>query len=357
MGPPMGVIERLTDWIVDSDLPLDLASLERSVPGIVREQAPLSHPGTAQEVIDMLIGLGPVEPLLRDDRVTDVLINGPSDIWVDRDGSLEKVDTEFPDAASLAAAIERVISPLGLSLDHASPMVDARLRDGSRLHAALPPVAVDGPVVAIRRFRNAFRDLDDLVESGGIRPDGAELLRRAVADRLTILVVGGTGAGKTTLLNLLSREIPSGERVVAVEDAAELALAGHVVRLEARSPNAEGRGEVDLRQLVRAALRLRPDRLVVGEVRGPEALELVTALNTGHTGSLATVHANSAEEALLRLETLALMEASSISATTISRQLHAAIQLVVLVVRDRSSRYVSTISGLEARGLVERYRR
>ena len=223
--------------------------------------------------VDALLGLGPLQPLVDDLDISDILVNGPDEIWVERGGELSRVEgVRFGSGAEMQAAVERVIAPLGLRLDRASPAVDARLPDGSRLHAMIPPVSIDGPVIAIRRFTQAVASLDDLVTAGGVDQEGAEILRSAVVERSNLLVSGGTGSGKTTLLNVLSREIPAEERVVTVEDAAELQLAGHVVRLEAGRANAEGAGEVPLRDLVRHALRLRPDRIIVGEVRGPEAL-------------------------------------------------------------------------------------
>ena len=239
---------------------------------LIPEEAPLAPPGTVQDVVDALVGLGPIERLLRQPEVTDVLVNGDGTVWVERRGELEPATVRFAGSGAVVAAVERTLAPLGLRLDQASPMVDARLADGSRLHAVIPPVAVDGPVVAVRRFTAAVPDLIALVDGGGVDEEGARQLAEAVADRRNLVVSGGTGAGKTTLLNVLSTEIPADERVVAVEDTAELRLAGHVVRLEARPANAEGAGAVTLQDLVRTALRLRPDRIIVGEVRGPGAL-------------------------------------------------------------------------------------
>ncbi len=352
----MALIERLVARVIDSNVPLDRAGLQQAIPDLLAEEAPLAPPGTAETVIDALVGMGPIEPLLRDDRVSDVLVNSPDDVWIERDGRLEKTAVRFKDGEDIAAAVERIIGPLGLRLDLASPTVDARLPDGSRLHATLSPIAVDGPVVAIRRFTRAVGSLDDLVASGAVDQRGAGLLHDAVTRRQSVLVAGGTGTGKTTLLNVLSRAIASEERVVTVEDAAELALSGHVVRLESRPANAEGRGEVTLRHLVRVALRLRPDRIIVGEVRGPEALDLVGALNTGHRGSMATVHANSPEEALLRLETLALMGAGGFDAMTIRTQLRAAVDVIVQMGRDRSKRRVISIVHVDGERLQEDYR-
>ncbi len=352
----MALIERLVAGLIDSDVPLEHAVLEQIMPRLLAEEAPLAPPGTSQAVIDALVGMGPIAPLLRDEGITDILVNGPDDVWVERDGRLTKTSVRFESGADIRAAVERIIGPLGLRIDHASPTVDARLPDGSRLHATLPPVAVDGPVVAIRRFTQAIGDLDDLTASGAVSEAGARMLEKAVVQGRSILVSGGTGTGKTTLLNVLSRAIPSHERVVTVEDAAELALTGHVVRLEARPANAEGRGEITLRHLVRAALRLRPDRIIVGEVRGPEALDLVGALNTGHRGSMATVHANSPEEALLRLETLALLDGGGMEADTIRAQLQAAVDVIVQMGRSQSRRQVISIAARRGADLEERYR-
>lgn len=266
-------------------------------------------PGVESDALDSLVGFGPLEPLLSDPDVSDVLVNSPDEVWVERDGELQRTDVVFPSAQAVIAAVERALLPLGLRLDRSSPAVDARLDDGSRLHAVIPPASVDGPVVAIRRFTVAVRTLDDLIDAGALDESGAALLVDLVVERKSLIVSGATGSGKTTLLNVLSRNIPSTERVVTVEEAAELRLDGHVVRLEARPPNAEGAGEITVRHLVRQALRMRPDRIVVGEVRGPEALDLIQAMATGHAGSMGTVHASGPQEALWRIETLAALAA------------------------------------------------
>ena len=356
MAGAMGLIERLVDRVVESSVPLQeeaiIAELERLIP----EEAPLAPPETVRDVVDALVGLGPIERLLRQADVTDVLVNGDGTVWVERGGELEPAVIRFSGPDAVVAAVERTLAPLGLRLDQASPTVDARLADGSRLHAVIPPISVDGPVVAVRRFTAAVPDLQALVAGGGVDEEGAQLLAQAVADRRNLVVSGGTGAGKTTLLNVLSTEIPADERVVAVEDTAELRLAGHVVRLEARPANAEGAGAVTLQDLVRTALRLRPDRIIVGEVRGAEALDLVSALNTGHDGSMSTVHANSPEEALWRLETLALSGQRRAGEQAIRRQLLGGIDLVVQVARRHGFRGIQSIADVGPDGCVERWR-
>ncbi len=271
MGSGMSAVDRIISRLLDSDVPFERGALAAAATAIVPEEAPLAEPGVVSDVVDALTGLGPLERLLREPNVTDVLVNGPNEVWLERSGRLERATVTFPDAAAIVAAVERVVAPLGLRIDRASPALDARLPDGSRLHAVIPPAAVDGPIVAIRRFTPAVEDLDGLIAAGGIDDEGAAILRQSVRDRMNLLVAGGTGAGKTTLLNVLSREIDTEERTVTVEDAAELRLDGHIVRLEARPPNAEGIGEISVRTLLRHALRLRPDRIVVGEVRGAEA--------------------------------------------------------------------------------------
>lgn len=349
----MDVTRRLVRRLIDSDTPLDRASLTREATLLLEEEAPLGDADVVRRAVDQVVGLGPLEDLLRDPMVSDVLVNGRGDVWIERNGSLEATDVRFAGPEAVRAAVERVITPLGLRLDRASPAVDARLADGSRLHAALPPISVDGPILAVRRFTAAVRDLGELVETGGVTRAGADLLARVVAERSNVLVTGGTGTGKTTLLNILVGEIPSGERVVTVEDAAELQLNGHMVRLEARPANSEGAGEIELRRLVRQALRLRPDRIIVGEVRGPEALDMLQAMSTGHEGSMSTVHAGSPEEALWRVETLARSGYGTAGGGTIRKQLHAVIDVVVHVARHAAGRRVHNISRLGPEGEIE----
>jgi pilus assembly protein CpaF len=255
----------------------------------------------------MPTGLGPLAPLLADPTVTDVMVNGPADVWVERGGAIERAAVRFASAAAVAALVQRVVAPLGLRVDESRPWVDARLPGGERFHAVLPPLAPDGPVVTIRTFARRRLQLRDLIDRNALDANTARLLEAMVAAGIAIAVSGATGTGKTTLLNVLAAVIPAQERVVTIEDLAELWLPGpHVVRLEARPPNVEGRGEVPLRELVRNALRMRPDRIVVGEVRGPEVLDMLQAANTGHRGLMTTLHAGSPEEVPARLEAMAL---------------------------------------------------
>lgn len=343
VGAVVGVIERLARRVLADPVPLEPAAIRARVDELLPTEAPLVSTDVSAAVVDSVVGLGPIEVLLRDPQVSDVLVNGDGAIWVERAGSLERTDVRFAGPQAVVAAVERVITPLGLRIDRASPAVDARLRDGSRLHAIVPPAAVDGPILTVRRFTAAVSDLDDLVGRGGVSVNGAKVLRSLVRDRRNVIVCGSTGAGKTTLLNTLSREIPSEQRVVTVEDAAELALHGHVVRLEGRPPNTEGHGAISQRELLRHALRLRPDRIVVGEVRGPEAFDMLQAMSTGHDGSMSTIHASGAAEALWRLETLALAAKVPASAESIGRQVREAIDAVVTVGRRSGRRVVTSV--------------
>ena len=313
-GPPRPAVERIRS-LVD------------------REATALAH-ADREELVRLVaersFGLGPLEPLLADPAVDEIMVNGPGTVWVERGGCIEPTGVRFDDAAQLAHAIERILAPLGRRVDAAEPLCDARLPDGSRINVVIAPLALDGPVLTIRRFRRAGFTSDDLVARGTWTPSLRDFLRSAVAARLNVLVSGGTGSGKTTTLNALSSFIGASERVVTIEDTAELRLQQpHVVRLEARPPSVEGRGEVTIRALVRNALRMRPDRIVVGEVRGPEALDMLGAMTTGHDGSLCTVHAGSAEEALRRIETLALMADVGLPHAAIREQVAQAIDLVV----------------------------
>src|SRR3954451_23503948 len=308
--------------------------VEAQAARLVANEAAALDPRTREvltaRIVRLATGLGPLEPLLADPSVDEVMVNGPDEVWVERRGRVERASASFGSEPELMNAIERVLAPLGRRVDEASPMCDARLPDGSRVNVVVPPLAVDGACMTIRRFRPQGFSLQDLVANGTVPLAVADFLADCVRARAPVLVSGGTGSGKTTTLNALSGAIPDGERIVTVEDAAELALRqAHVVRLEARPPNVEGRGEVTIRALVRNALRMRPDRIVVGEVRGAEALDMLSALTTGHEGSLTTVHAGSPEEALRRIETLALMAGVGLPHEAIRDQVAAAIELVV----------------------------
>jgi pilus assembly protein CpaF len=289
-----------------------------------------SRAALAARVAERAVGLGPLEPLLRDPSIDELMVAGTGPVWVERGGRLTPTGARFASEAELRHVIERILAPLGRRADEAEPLCDARLPDGSRVNVVLPPLALDGPVLTIRRFRPRGFTADDLVACGTVPRGVMDVLGRAVAARCTLLICGGTGSGKTTTLGALAAFADPAERVVTIEDAAELKLPlPHVVRLEARPPNLEGRGEVTIRRLVRNALRMRPDRLIVGEVRGPEALDLLVALSTGHAGSLCTIHAGSAAEALRRLETLALMADVGLPLAAIRDQVADAIDLVV----------------------------
>ena len=348
----MAVVDRVLRRVLESDIELSREGAEAEVRRILSVESPLASPHMVEVVVDALIGMGPIEPLFRDPEVSDVFVNGPDEVWVERRGVLEPTDVVFADDAAVLAAVERTIAPLGLRLDRASPLLSARLPDGSRLHAVIPPVSVGGPIVAVRRFTAVAPDLSTFVEWGSMSPSQRLFLDQAVVDRKNIVVSGGTGTGKTTLLNALAGTVPPGERIVTIEDAAELRFSGHVVRLEARPPNAEGRGRVSLADLVRTALRLRPDRIIVGEVRGPEALDMISAMNTGHDGSLSTVHANGPDDALWRLETLAL-SGETIGEVAVRRQLRSGVDLIVHLARRGAHRRVEMIAEVDQDGCRE----
>ncbi|MGZ4695702.1 MAG: CpaF family protein [Acidimicrobiales bacterium] len=347
MGPASAsLVGRVHEQVVQRVEPFepgDRVEAERQVAALVRLDSPLLDEAAVQAVTEAVLaramGLGPLEPLLADPRVTDVMVNGGGRVWIDRDGRLVPTDLVLPEPAVLLI-VERILAPLGLHVDRSSPVVDARLPDGSRVHAVVRPLAVDGPCLTIRRFAARPVALDEVASSGV-----ASLLAWCVRARSNIVVSGGAGAGKTTLLNALAADIPHGERVITIEDAAELRLPGrHVVRLEARAANAEGRGEVRIRDLVRASLRMRPDRIVVGEVRSGEALDMLQAMNTGHEGSLSTCHANGAVEALRRLETLVLMGDVDLPHAVVREQVSTAVDLVVHVARTPSGRRVIDVA-------------
>jgi len=286
------------------------------------------------EVLDEVFGLGPLEPLLLDPTISDILVTRPKLVFVERKGKLHRTPVEFKDASHLLRIIEKIVSRVGRRIDESSPMVDARLPDGSRVNAVIPPVAVDGPMLSIRRFGRVALQSDDLVRSLTWTEGMADLLEACVASRLNIVVSGGTGAGKTTILNVLSSFIPESERIVTIEDAAELRLQQvHIARMETRPPNIEGQGAIHVRQLVINALRMRPDRIIVGEVRGEEALDMMQAMNTGHDGSLTTIHSNSPRDGLSRLEVMMGMANASMSVHSIRQQIISAIDLIVHVAR------------------------
>jgi pilus assembly protein CpaF len=295
-----------------------------------------------------MVGLGPLEDLLEDPAVSEIMVNHPGQIYVEREGRLSLSPVRFRDERHLRTVIERIVWPLGRRIDESSPKVDARLADGSRVNAIIPPLALKGSCLTIRRFPRRRPGLDELVAWGALSAAAAELLRTAVVHKRNILVSGGTGSGKTTLLNALSAHIPPGERVITLEDAAELSLQQpHVVSLESRPPNLEGKGEISIRELLKNALRMRPDRIVVGEVRGGEALDMLQAMNTGHEGSLSTVHANSPREAVQRLETLCLLSGLDLPLKVARQQIASAIDLIVQVGRLRDgSRKVLAITEL-----------
>lgn len=282
------------------------------------------------ELYHEVFGLGPLEPLMQDDTISDILVNHPHEIYVERRGRIEPTDAIFADEHHLVRIIQRIVSRVGRRIDEVSPMVDARLPDGSRINAVIPPLALDGPALSIRRFGRKPMEIEDLVESRSVHADLVEFLGSAIDARVSFLISGGTGAGKTTLLNALTKFIPSDERIVTIEDSAELQLQHrHVVRLETRPPNNEGAGEVTQRSLVRNSLRMRPDRIIIGEVRGAEALDMLQAMNTGHEGSLTTIHANDARDALARLELMVAMSGFELPISVVRQYIATGISLVV----------------------------
>lgn len=322
---------------------------------MVAESAPLSvkqRKLVIQRIEDEVMGLGPLEPLLADRSVSDILVNGAKSVYVERRGKLQKTNVTFSDDSHLMNTIDRIVSAVGRRIDESSPMVDARLADGSRVNAIIPPLAIDGPSVSIRRFAVELLSIDDLIALGTMSPEMAKVLEVIVKARLNVLISGGTGSGKTTSLNILSSFIPHDERVVTIEDSAELQLQQpHVVRLETRPPNIEGRGEVTSRDLVRNSLRMRPERIIVGEVRGAEALDMLQAMNTGHDGSLTTIHANTPRDALGRVENMVSMTGISFPIKALRAQIASAIDVVIQVSRleDGSRKLVSIqeINGME----------
>jgi pilus assembly protein CpaF len=322
---------------------------------LLAENVPLStieRERLVNEVHHELFGLGPLEPLLSDPTISDILVNSYSNVFIERHGKLEKTIISFKDDEHLMRVIERIVSTVGRRIDEAQPMVDARLPDGSRVNAIIPPLAIDGPVLSIRRFGADPLRMPALIENGALTREIAILFEMCVRARLNIIISGGTGAGKTTLLNALSAYIPSDERIVTIEDSAELQMQQpHVVRLETRPMNIEGKGEVSQRDLVRNALRMRPDRIVIGEVRGGEAIDMLQAMNTGHDGSLTTIHANSPRDALARLETMIQMTGMRLSDRAMRQQVASAVNVVIQVARltdgTRRITSISEITGME----------
>src|SRR5438105_9115852 len=350
----LGVIEDLGRQIFTSDV--DQANLRPKVveeihsrlegeSGISRED----RERLVEELADDILGHGPLERLLADDTVSEIMVNAPNDVWIEREGILHRTTVRFTDESHVRRIVNKMVAEVGRRIDEAQPMVDARLPDGSRLNAVIPPLSLTGALLTIRKFGAERLDIDALLRVGSLTPDTADLLRRCVEARLNILISGGTGTGKTTLLNALSAAIPDNERIVTIEDAAELRLnQRHVLRLEYRPKNIEGEGEITIRDLLRNSLRMRPDRIVVGEVRGSEALDMLQAMNTGHDGSLSTIHANSPRDALARAETMVLMAGYDLPLRAIRQQVASALDLIIQLERVHDgSRKVMSITEVQ----------
>jgi pilus assembly protein CpaF len=318
------------------------ARLERVVGHLLSREGPVlssaERNALIRQIVDESLGLGVLEPLLADETITEIMVNGPDEVWIERDGQLTKVAARFAGEAELMQTIDRIVSTVNRRVDESSPMVDARLPSGERVNVIIPPLALNGPTLTIRRFPRLYT-MEEMVDLGTVDRDTADLLSAFVRARLSMIISGGTGAGKTTLLNALSGFVPVSERIVTIEDSAELRLQQpHVITLESRPPNVEGKGQVTIRDLVRNALRMRPDRIIVGEVRGAETLDMLQAMNTGHDGSLATVHANSTEDSIVRLETLASMSDVSIPFEALRDQINSAIDVIVQLERGPDGR-------------------
>jgi pilus assembly protein CpaF len=347
---------------------LDLEKLSRvnttqarqAVAGIVKEiiadqRVPLNFEEQEQiqaDLLDEVFGLGPLEPLLRDPKISDILVNNKDHVFIEKGGLLQRVDTTFRDDRHLLQIIDRIVSRVGRRVDESSPMVDARLQDGSRVNAIIPPLALDGPSLSIRRFGTGPLAANQLVQLKSVSPEMMEVLSSAVKARISILIAGGTGAGKTTFLNILSQYIPRNERLVTIEDAAELRLAQeNIVRLETRPPNIEGKGAIRQRQLLINCLRMRPDRIIMGEVRGEEAFDMLQAMNTGHEGSMTTIHANTPRDAIARLESMVAMSNMNLAEKSVRQQITSAITIVVQAARmsdgTRKVTSISEITGME----------
>ena len=322
---------------------------------LAEEDLPLSRGERAalfEEIVAGILGFGAIDPLLRDDSITEIMVNGPDLIYIERNGVLEETNIRFRDMEEVNRVIDRIVAPLGRRVDESSPMVDARLPDGSRVNVIIPPLALNGPCISIRKFSKAALAPDDLIRFDALSQDMADFLQACVLARLNIVVSGGTSSGKTTILNMLSSYLPGSERIITIEDAAELQLQQrHVVRLEARPPNVEGRGAVPIRQLVSNALRMRPDRVVVGEVRGGEALDMLQAMNTGHDGSLTTAHSNSPRDTIRRVETMVLMAGVDLPLRAVREQIASAFDVVVHLERlgggSRKMVAITEVQGME----------
>jgi pilus assembly protein CpaF len=352
------LVEELGEDILMGDVPEDKARIEIGaiIDRILEESGAVISRAERERIVEDLsndvLGLGPIEPLIRDPEITEVMVNGPDHVYIERNGKIELTGCKFKDRNHVLRIIERIVSPIGRRIDESSPMVDARLKDGSRVNAIIPPLSLTGPCLTIRKFSRVPLRIEDLVRFGTITKDIAAFLEACVRARLNCIVSGGTGSGKTTTLNVLSSFIPADERIVTVEDAAELQLRQeHVVTLESRPPNIEGKGAINIRDLVRNCLRMRPDRIVIGEVRGGEALDMLQAMNTGHDGSLTTAHSNSPRDTLSRLETMVLMAGMDLPLRAIREQVASAIDLIVHQERMKDGKrrltHVTEVVGME----------
>jgi pilus assembly protein CpaF len=333
------------DAVVRQTLQDVIANTKLQLPNTIRDQ--LTH-----DILNELLGFGPLQQLLDDPEISEIMVNGAKKVYIERKGMLIKTNVTFDDDSQVLRIIDRIILPIGRRIDTDSPTVDARLPDGSRVNATIPPVAIDGPTITIRKFNKGKLSIDQLIDSGTLTKQMADLLRACVVSHMNIIISGGTGSGKTTLLNALSSFLPEDERIITIEDAAELKLQqDHVLRLETKAPNIEGKNAVTLRELVRNSLRMRPDRIVVGEVRGGEALDMLQALNTGHDGSLTTLHANTPRDAISRLETMCLMSGMDLPMRALREQIASAIDLIIQIARlrdgSRKVTYITEVSGME----------